>query len=110
MEQELKNIRQTAVAELSQAAGLDALNELRVKYLGKKGSLTLSLTLGPSKTEAPFEVTPAVVLKAPAPNRRASVFYADADHNLVRRDPNQQELPGLRDATETTRPQIREAR
>lgn len=43
MEQELKELRLAAVAELSAAAGLDALGELRVKYLGKKGSLTAIL-------------------------------------------------------------------
>lgn len=40
MEQQLQDLRQVAVKELSQAAGLDELNDLRVKYLGKKGSLT----------------------------------------------------------------------
>jgi phenylalanyl-tRNA synthetase alpha chain len=40
MEQMLKELRQVAVAELSQVTELDNLNELRVKYLGKKGSLT----------------------------------------------------------------------
>ena len=40
MEQELKEMRQLAIGELSQATSLDSLNELRVKYLGKKGSLT----------------------------------------------------------------------
>ena len=40
MEQELKQMRQLAMEELSQATSLDSLNELRVKYLGKKGSLT----------------------------------------------------------------------
>lgn len=43
MEQILKELRQVAVAELSQATGLENLNELRVKYLGKKGSLTAVL-------------------------------------------------------------------
>ncbi|MDR3563159.1 MAG: phenylalanine--tRNA ligase subunit alpha [Negativicutes bacterium] len=40
MEQELKQLRQAAVEELTGAASLEALNDLRVKYLGKKGSLT----------------------------------------------------------------------
>lgn len=43
MEQILKELRQVAVAELSQSTGLENLNELRVKYLGKKGSLTAVL-------------------------------------------------------------------
>jgi len=40
MEQELKALRQVAMEELSHVASLDVLNDLRVKYLGKKGSLT----------------------------------------------------------------------
>lgn len=43
MEQQLREIRQAAVAELPRAESIDALNELRVKYLGKKGSLTAIL-------------------------------------------------------------------
>ena len=94
-------------AELS-----NALQKLvaAVADTGKKGSVTLQIALGPSKTEAPFEAIPAVNLKLPAPNRRASVFYADDDHNLLRRDPNQQELPGLRDVNADQPAPIREAR
>lgn len=40
MEQELKLLRETALQELSQVAGKEALNDLKVKYLGKKGLLT----------------------------------------------------------------------
>ncbi|SMC94522.1 phenylalanine--tRNA ligase subunit alpha [Sporomusa malonica] len=40
MEQELKSLRETALTELAEIAGKDALNELKVKYLGKKGLLT----------------------------------------------------------------------
>lgn len=40
MEQQLKDLRESAVAELSTANSPDMLNDLRVKYLGKKGSLT----------------------------------------------------------------------
>ena len=43
MEQELKALRQTAAAEISQAADLEQLNACRVKYLGKKGLLTGAL-------------------------------------------------------------------
>ena len=40
MEQELKALRETALQELAEVAGKEALNELKVKYLGKKGLLT----------------------------------------------------------------------
>jgi phenylalanyl-tRNA synthetase alpha chain len=43
MEQELQSLKQQALVELSKVDNMDALNELRVKYLGKKGSLTSAL-------------------------------------------------------------------
>lgn len=43
MEQELESLKQMAVAELLQADSIEALTELRVKYMGKKGSLTSAL-------------------------------------------------------------------
>lgn len=43
MEQELSQIRQEAAAAIKAAGGLNELNEQRVKYLGKKGSLTALL-------------------------------------------------------------------
>lgn len=43
MEQQLQALRQTALAELSAVTDMETLNELRVKYLGKKGSLTSAL-------------------------------------------------------------------
>ena len=43
MEQQLESLRQEAVAELSQVSSMDILGELRIKYLGKKGSLTAVL-------------------------------------------------------------------
>ncbi len=53
MEQQLRELRQAAIAELPKAQSLDALSDLRVKYLGKKGSLTAILrgigSLGPDE-------------------------------------------------------------
>ena len=43
MKQQLENIRQQAMASLEAAADLAALEELRVKLLGKKGELTAVL-------------------------------------------------------------------
>ncbi|MDF2635146.1 MAG: Phenylalanyl-tRNA synthetase alpha chain [Pelosinus sp.] len=43
MEQELQSLKQLALVDLSQVDNMDMLNELRVKYLGKKGSLTSAL-------------------------------------------------------------------
>jgi phenylalanyl-tRNA synthetase alpha chain len=43
MEDQLKLLSKTAAEELLQATDLERLNELRIKYLGKKGSLTGAL-------------------------------------------------------------------
>ena len=40
MEQELKSLQQEALGAICAASDLNALNDVRVKYLGKKGSLT----------------------------------------------------------------------
>lgn len=40
MEQELNSLRETALNELSEVTAKEALNDLKVKYLGKKGLLT----------------------------------------------------------------------
>lgn len=55
MEQQLQAIQEAAVGELKQAATVAELNDLKVKYLGKKGSLTALLRgLGSlSKEERP---------------------------------------------------------
>jgi phenylalanyl-tRNA synthetase alpha chain len=52
MEQELKVLRQSALDELEKIANLEELDSLRVKYLGKKGSITGALRgLGKLKPE-----------------------------------------------------------
>lgn len=52
MEQKLQSLKQQALEELSQVGTMDGLNELRVKYLGKKGSLTSALKgMGALSTE-----------------------------------------------------------
>ena len=43
MEQQLKSLKAEAIQAFSAAENLNALNELRVEYLGKKGSLTTIL-------------------------------------------------------------------
>ncbi|SDE60988.1 phenylalanine--tRNA ligase subunit alpha [Sporomusa acidovorans] len=40
MEQELKSLRDTALKELSEITNKEALNDVKIKYLGKKGLLT----------------------------------------------------------------------
>ena len=43
MERELNSLKETALKELSAIANKEALNELKIKYLGKKGQLTSAL-------------------------------------------------------------------
>ena len=40
MQEKLKKIREEALARLEAAASSDAINEIRLAYLGKKGELT----------------------------------------------------------------------
>lgn len=79
----------------------EQLHELiaRVRDTGKKGSLTLTITVAPVKnaSENTLTVSDVVTAKLPAHDRRVSLFYADADGNLTRRDPNQLEFESLRE-------------
>lgn len=70
-----------------------------VTSTGKKGSLTVTISVAPTKASGVLEVTDAVTVKAPSASRAASIFYADDAHNLVRDNPNQDTLPGLRDVS-----------
>ncbi|MGH9001957.1 MAG: hypothetical protein ACRDYV_02400 [Acidimicrobiia bacterium] len=78
-------------AELS-----DALHDLTsaVQATGRKGALTLTVTVEPMKgnTQA-LLVTDKVTAKPPAADRKSSVFFADAQGNLSRHDPRQMHLP-----------------
>lgn len=65
---------------------------------GRKGTLTVQLTVAKSKASGQVEVIDNVVTKLPRPDRAASIFYVDDDANLTRTDPNQPELP-IRDVS-----------
>lgn len=43
MEENIKNIKESSIKEITESKELKTLNDLRVKYLGKKGELTLVL-------------------------------------------------------------------
>lgn len=70
-----------------------------VRDTGKKGSLTLTISVSRMKNAAEntLTVTDDVKAKLPAHDRNVSVFYADANGNLTRRDPNQLEFDHLRE-------------
>lgn len=77
----------------------DQLQQLvaAVRETGKKGSISLTLTIAPvPKSDGLYDVADNVVMKAPRPARKSSFFYATDEANLVRNNPNQDELPGLR--------------
>jgi len=62
----------------------------RVTDTGKKGSLTLTVTVAPMKDDVSvLVVTDEIKLKLPEHDRKASIFWPDADGNLTRQDPNQ---------------------
>lgn len=69
------------------------LNELveAVTETGKEGSLTVVVKIKPEGNM--LLVSDDVRVKLPVIKRSASVFYADADSNLTRKDPRQPELP-----------------
>ena len=43
MKEKLQKIKEAAISQLKEASSLDALNEVRLNFLGKKGELTAVL-------------------------------------------------------------------
>lgn len=76
----------------------DAIRECTraVSAAGKKGKVTLSLTITPNGVgagETPlFKVEDDITVKSPKPSRLPSVFFADEDCNLTRRNHRQEEI------------------
>lgn len=65
--------------------------------VGKKGKLTLTIEVEPMKGDSSaLSVTAQLKLACPPKPATAAVFFADKDHNLVRDDPRQDAIPGLR--------------
>lgn len=71
----------------------EALHELieAVTEQGKAGTVTFTIKVDPKGRT--LMVTDDVKVKKPLPEREASLFFADRDSNLSRRDPDQAELP-----------------
>lgn len=59
----------------------------------KTGTLTLTLSIGPSKVKGAVEISDKVAFKPAEPDKDAALFFADGKGNLSRRDPRQPELP-----------------
>lgn len=65
----------------------------------KQGKITLTVTIKPNEgVSGAVLVEDKLAVKPPELTVRPSLFFADADGNLSRRNPNQPELP-LRDAS-----------
>lgn len=65
----------------------------RVRATGKKGSLTLKITVEPEKNDADvFTVTPEVSVVLPKVPRAKGLFYMTTDAQLVREDPKQTKM------------------
>lgn len=64
-----------------------------VLALKKVGSVTLKITLRPSKIEHnAMEVVPVVTFKQPQQEPKPSIFFSNQDGALTRDDPNQGKL------------------
>lgn len=91
----LQDIRAGQVSEEAAAAMQKLVSA--VQEHGKKGTLTLQITVEPMKgNETALAVAGRVTLKAPEPAPKAAIFFADTSGNLLRDDPRQAAIPGLR--------------
>jgi len=87
----------------------DQLQELvlAVTQHRKPGEITVTLKVNPNG-ETAVSVTAAIKAKIPEAAKGVTIFFADGGGNLLRRNPNQPELP-LRDVTEATTGNLRTA-
>jgi hypothetical protein len=87
----------------TQAELSEALHELMeaCKDTGKKGELIVRIIVDPKKVgefETPrVEISDQITVKRPRRTVMPSTFYLTDDANPVRRDPNQDEFPALRE-------------
>lgn len=78
----------------------EALHDLvaRVRDTGKKGSVVLTVKVGPLKGDLDvLVVSDEIRLNLPEHDRQASLFYPDETGNLSRTDPNQLSFEGLKE-------------
>lgn len=69
-----------------------------VHEFGKKGSMRLDIEVQPMKgNTAALMVSAQASIRPPKGDPTAAVFFWDDDNNLVRDDPRQLALPGLRE-------------
>lgn len=81
----------------------------RVRDTGKKGTLTLTISIDPTKAgDGTYQLSDKVVSKLPDFERHATLFFGTPDGNLQQEDPRQQPLPfnearRIRDEQQTPR-------
>lgn len=76
-----------------------------VKDTGKKGTITLTITVAPlDKNGNALTVTDSIKKAVPQHDRRKSIFYADNSGNLTKDDPMQPTFEGLRVAPSAPAP------
>lgn len=89
------------LAELRQGGAVQELTEAYAAVVdgvvehGKKGTVTLTLSIEPQSKVDAFTVLVVDKIKAtvPAATRTGSIFYAENDGSLVRHDSRQPRLP-----------------
>lgn len=62
---------------------------------GKTGELTLKLKLKPG-SGGQIEVFDDIIVKAPKDQKGSSIMFATVEHNLIREDPRQLSIAGLK--------------
>jgi hypothetical protein len=91
----LQDLRRGAVLDQA-STELQALTRAVVDT-GKKGRLVLTIEVGPMKGNPDALVVAATVKTTPPVESNEAVYFADSSSNLVRDDPKQPPLPGLRE-------------
>lgn len=81
----------------------DAINELTTACAetGKAGTLSMTIKLKPGNA-GQIEVIDEVKLKLPAPTKGSTLMFATPEGNLVRNDPRQMSIEGLRQVDTST--------
>ena len=70
---------------------------------GRKGSLTLTITIAPAKGEKRLKVESELTVKRPKPEKGESLFFGTELGQLLRHDPRQKEME-FGDAPRVVRP------
>lgn len=103
----------TVLRDIRYGECLDELTEqmaelvAAVSNTNKAGSLTITFKLKPAGGGS-IELTDDIKSKVPTLPKGSSIFFATPDNNLVRNDPRQPELSGLKSVAEKPAEPIRE--